>query len=132
MTKFKFLFIFAILSGVSYLHAEAKQSLNGRFMPDPQGYSSGAVYITSNTCAEQTGSTIAARPALLYAVNVTTPGGPGSIMQLFDAQVSGQRSLTNKIITTSATSWFYEVGASSGLFLTNTGGACLSIVYLER
>lgn len=132
MMKFKFLFLFVFLACASTLHAEAKRTNNGKFMPDPQNYSSGAVYISSNTCAEQTGSTVTSRSALLYSVNVTTPGGPGSTVEIFDGALAGQRSLTNKIISTEAAPWVYEVGASSALFIRNTGGACISVVYLER
>ena len=122
-----FVFLFT-----AFAQAEAKRTNAGRFMPDPQGYSSGAVYITTTTCDAIAGTTIAARPALLYAVNVTTPSENGGLVEIFDGGVSGQRSITNKIITTSVQPWIYDVGASSGLFMTKTGAACVSVIYLER
>ena len=132
MNKFSFLFLLAVLAALALVHAEAKRQNNGRFMPEPQSYSSGAVYITTTTCIDVAGTTISARPALLYAVNVTTPSLNGGLVEIFDGQVSGERSITNKIITSSVQSWPYEVGASSGLFMTKSGAACVSVIYMER
>ena len=120
------------LGAVSFAQAEAKPVNNGTHMPDPGSYSSEAVYITSSTCASGTDMIVSNNKSLFYAINVTTPSGAGGYAQLHDSRLlSSGRTLTNRIETVIAQPWGYNVGASSGMVLTNVGGACLDIIYME-
>ncbi|HYE72760.1 MAG TPA: hypothetical protein VEF04_05490 [Blastocatellia bacterium] len=112
-------------------HAEPKPKVAGRTMPNPGSYSSEAVYITSSTCIENSAILISSRSSLVYGVFVTTPAAAGSV-RLWDSRIlAAGRPLTNKIDATTAQPWHYNVGASSGIVLNNTGGACVDVVYME-
>lgn len=129
----KFLLALGILLVPAFCHADKKPIVFGRMMPDAETFVSQAVYITSDTCAGGYNILISSRASYLFAVNVTTISGTGGWAQAYDSKSSGGgRVLTSTTQTTSLASWMWNVGASSGIYINNIGGACLGVVYYEQ
>ena len=120
-----------ILPGIAF--AATRPVSFGRSMPGPRNFSSEAVYYTSSTCADGINIQISAKASFLYAINVTTVSGPGGLVAAFDSKTSaGGLPLTSSAATTSLMPWIWNVGASSGIFVNNIGGACIGVVYSEQ
>jgi len=143
MKHIKFLAIGFVFLLAGKLCAEPKPRLSGSFMPDPQSFSSEAVYITSSTCETSNPSTIfiSTRPALLYAINISSAGNGDAQVEVYDRRTStsapaNPRVVAKRIDAKTAASWTFNVGVSSGLAVYNlskTGvPACIEIIYLER
>lgn len=133
------LLLFAGLSGSAFCDVKPKQ-YGVFYPPDPSSFVSEGVYITSNTCADNStnGSAviISSRPVILYGVFVTNPGSADGSYQVFDSKTSttGARAVTPPIDTSSKVPWVFNVGTSSGATVRNSGGtpACVAAIYLER
>src|SRR3990167_2269727 len=113
--KFKLLLILWACLLSANLYAEPKPTHYGRFMPDPSQFNSEAVYITSSTCSQMTALNvvISTRPALLYAINVSSQGLGDSMVQVFDSRVSTfhaqSRTVAQGINATTNRQHFYNI-----------------------
>lgn len=144
MNKLKTLIFSGILLAfVGPAHAEKKQYLNKVLNPpDAEAFTSQAVYVASATCADNSslGNSVdlSSGPAgYFFAVNVTSAGGAGSTLNIFDAHstTNSARKISETIDVSAKQPWEYNVGFSSGLtynlhWLNGTG--CVSFIYYEK
>lgn len=131
-------FFFSI-SYIRSLYGESRIKKNGiLYPPNIGGLSSEAVYMASNSCADNSFNgqevRIATEPALMFSVNITSPGN--STVQFFDSAITttGVRPLTPPIFMNSANAFNFDIGTSSGITVrASSGGAtmgCYGVTYV--
>lgn len=139
MKKIIFGFIGIILL-FPFLYAESRIKKNGiLYPPNIGGFSSNAVYMTSNSCTDNTINggevRIATEPAAFYSVNITSAGN--GTVQFFDSQITTNnvRTLTPPIAMNSSNVFNFDIGTSSGItvsFGAGTAIGCFSVSYVVR
>lgn len=144
MNKLRSLIFTGILVALAVpARAERKQLLNKVIQPpDAEQFVSEAVYVASATCADNStpGNAVnisSGASAYFFKVNITSAGGAGSTLNLFDAHdtTTSVRKISETIDASARQPWEFNVGVSSGLtynlhWLNGTG--CVSFIYYEK
>lgn len=135
MLSFLVGFLFLGFSGS--LFAEPKISQAGQTMPNAGQFVSEAVYRSSTSCESGAALLISTRAAFLFALNITSAGSANANMIIWDASRATNTAvnmIAQYIDTSAEDQWVFNVGASSGIILSNNGTtpACFSCLYYER